>query len=101
MECPRCHSDNPSETRFCGKCGLALHPIGETADSETETLDTPIRELTTGSTFAGRFQIIEELGKGGMGNVYKVLDTKVKEKIALKLIKPEILSDKGTIERFA
>ncbi len=27
----------------------------------------PVQELTTGSTFAGRYQIIEELGKGGMG----------------------------------
>ncbi len=66
----------------------------------TETLHTPVRELTTGSTFAGRYQVIEELGHGGMGRVYKVFDTKIKEKIALKLINPEIASDKETIERF-
>ncbi|HDZ26459.1 MAG TPA: serine/threonine protein kinase, partial [Candidatus Aminicenantes bacterium] len=35
------------------------------------------------------------------GKVYKVLDTKIKEKIALKLLKPEIASDKNTIERFS
>ncbi|MCX6575120.1 MAG: protein kinase, partial [Candidatus Aminicenantes bacterium] len=58
-------------------------------------------ELTTGSTFAGRYQIIEELGKGGMGRVYKVFDTKIKEKVALKLIKPEVASDSETIERFS
>ncbi len=69
--------------------------------SKTETLQAPIKELTTGSTFAGRYQIIEELGKGGMGRVYKVFDTKIKEKIALKLIKPEIASDRETIERFS
>jgi serine/threonine protein kinase/tetratricopeptide (TPR) repeat protein len=57
--------------------------------------------LTTGSTFANRYQIIEELGKGGMGKVYKAFDTKIKEKIALKLIKPEIASDPETIERFS
>jgi len=66
----------------------------------TETLQMPLHELTTGSTFAGRYQIIEELGHGGMGQVYKVFDTKIKEKVALKLIKPEIASDKETIERF-
>jgi serine/threonine protein kinase/Tfp pilus assembly protein PilF len=66
----------------------------------TETLETPKEELTTGSTFAGRYQIIEELGKGGMGRVYKVLDKETSEKIALKLIKPEIASDKNTVERF-
>jgi serine/threonine protein kinase/tetratricopeptide (TPR) repeat protein len=67
----------------------------------TETLQTPVHELTTGSTFAGRYQIIEELGHGGMGRVYKVFDTKIKEKIALKLIRSEIASDKETIERFS
>lgn len=66
----------------------------------TETLETPKEELTTGSTFAGRYQIIEELGKGGMGKIYKVLDKEINAKIALKLIKPEIAADKKTIERF-
>jgi serine/threonine protein kinase/tetratricopeptide (TPR) repeat protein len=66
----------------------------------TETLHTPVRELSTGSTLAGRFEVIEELGKGGMGRVYKVFDTKTKEKIALKLLKPEVSSDDEAIERF-
>jgi serine/threonine protein kinase/Flp pilus assembly protein TadD len=36
-----------------------------------------------------------------MGRVYKVFDSKIKEKVALKLIKPEVASDKETIERFS
>ena len=36
-----------------------------------------------------------------MGRVYKVFDTKIKEKVALKLIKPEVASDEDTIERFS
>ncbi len=51
--------------------------------------------------FAGRYQVIEELGHGGMGRVYKVLDTEIKEKIALKLLRPEIALDKETVERFS
>jgi serine/threonine protein kinase len=66
----------------------------------TETLQTPVHELTTGSTFAGRYQVIEELGHGGMGRVYRVLDKKLNEEVALKLIKPEIAADKETIKRF-
>jgi serine/threonine protein kinase/cytochrome c-type biogenesis protein CcmH/NrfG len=60
----------------------------------------PPRELTTGSTFARRYQVIEDLGHGGMGRVYKVFDMEVREKLALKLLNPEIASDERTIERF-
>jgi serine/threonine protein kinase/Tfp pilus assembly protein PilF len=115
MKCPKCHFENPEESSFCSKCGTGIR--GHVPDSpesgtcpqnskdirseDTETLKTPIKELTTGSTFAGRYQVIEELGKGGMGRVYKVFDSDIKEKVALKLLKPEIASDRETIERFS
>jgi len=98
IQCPKCHHENPDDTIYCGKCTTPLKPPEDV--EVTETIETPKEELTTGSTFAGRYQIIEELGKGGMGKVYKAHDTKIKEKIALKLIKPEIAKDKKTIERF-
>jgi serine/threonine protein kinase/Tfp pilus assembly protein PilF len=97
--CPKCETNNPDTLKFCGECGTQLPSIEDI--EVTETIETPKEELTTGSTFAGRYQIIEELGKGGMGKVYKVQDTKIKEKIALKLIKPEIAKDKKTLERFS
>jgi serine/threonine protein kinase len=98
IECPKCQHENPDETAFCGKCATPLPHREEVVP--TKTMETSTEELTTGSAFAGRYQIIEELGKGGMGRVYKVLDKETKEKIALKLIKPEIAADKKTIERF-
>ena len=104
--CPKCHSDNPESSRFCADCGTQLgvteeKPIEPIKPIEhTETLQSPREELTTGSTFAGRYRIIEELGKGGMGKVYKADDIELKEKVALKLIKSEISSDKNTVERF-
>jgi serine/threonine protein kinase/tetratricopeptide (TPR) repeat protein len=99
ITCPKCQHENPDETLYCGKCATSL-PSPDEAEV-TETIEAPKEELTTGSAFAGRYQIIEELGKGGMGRVYKAHDTKIKEKIALKLIKPEIAKDKKTIERFS
>jgi len=100
IKCPRCHSENPETKQFCGDCGTPLPSLRDIHPEVTETLQTAVRDLTTGSTFAGRYQIIEELGKGGMGRVYKVFDTEIKEKIALKLLKPEIGIDQEMIERF-
>jgi serine/threonine protein kinase/tetratricopeptide (TPR) repeat protein len=101
VKCPKCHFENPPDTRFCGNCAAPLVSLKDNSGSPTETLQTPLHELATGSTFAGRYQIIEELGHGGMGRVYKVFDTDIKEKIALKLLRPEIALDKETVERFS
>ncbi len=100
VKCPKCQAENPETKQFCADCGTQLPSPKDVHPEVTETLQTTIKELTTGSTFAGRYQVIEELGKGGMGRVYKVYDTKTKEKIALKLLKPEISSDEDAIERF-
>lgn len=59
-----------------------------------------MQELKIGETFAKRYQVIGDLGKGGMGRVYKVLDKEIKEVVALKILKPEIAEDKKVIERF-
>jgi len=99
IECPKCHSDNTDTARFCSNCATPLPSSKEIP--VTETLEKPTEELTRGTTFANRYEIIEELGKGGMGKVYRVEDKKIKEEVALKLIKPEIASDKKTIERFS
>jgi TolB-like protein/predicted Ser/Thr protein kinase len=105
MKCPQCGSDNTSDSRFCKTCAApvaraeTLPPTERPADP-TETLGVIITELRTGTTFAGRYEVIEELGKGGMGRVYKVYDQKTREKIALKLLKPEVAADEQAIERF-
>ena len=100
MKCPKCHSDNTNTARFCSDCGTSLTSAVEAQPSFTKTLETPVEKLTRGTLFAGRYEIIEQLGQGGMGSVYRVEDTRINEEIALKLIKPEISSDKKTIERF-
>jgi len=104
VKCPKCQSENPPESTYCGKCAGRLDKFREPAEpfpSVTKTLEMASEELTTGSTFAGRYQVIEELGAGGMGRVYKVLDTKIGEKIALKLLRPEAILDRNAHERFS
>ena len=101
MKCARCGADNSGSQRFCGECGTKLTQPRESPTAQTAEIQTPDSELRTGTTFAGRYQVIEELGKGGMGRVYKVLDTRINEKIALKLIRRDLCPDKETVERFS
>jgi len=100
MKCPKCHSENSKGARFCSSCAAPLTDAEDAQPAFTRTLETPMENLTRGTLFAGRYEIIEELGKGGMGTVYRAEDKKAKEEIALKLIKPEIAAQKKTIERF-
>jgi serine/threonine protein kinase/Tfp pilus assembly protein PilF len=97
-KCPKCKTTNPDTLKFCGECGTRL-PSLEDAEV-TETMEAPKVELTRGTTFADRYEIIEELGKGGMGRVYRVEDKKLEQEIALKLIKPEVAKDEKAVERF-
>ena len=97
MKCPKCHTENPADSTYCSKCAAPLSTPKVRPTSVTKTLEMPTKELTIGSTFAGRYQIIEEIGRGGMGRVYKVVDKDVEEKVALKLLNPEIADAKKQI----
>jgi len=100
MKCPKCHFENPPNSNYCSKCATQLPLSEETSVPHTKTLETPVKELTRGTTFAERYEFIEELGIGGMGRVYKVFDKKINEDVAIKILKPEISEDEKTIERF-
>ena len=94
VTCPNCRTENPSGSRFCHNCAS---PLQETL---TKTVRSPTFEITRGDLFAGRYEIIEELGQGGMGKVFKAFDRTINEVVAVKLIRPEISVNDKAIERF-
>jgi serine/threonine protein kinase/tetratricopeptide (TPR) repeat protein len=100
MKCPRCDFINPENTKFCGNCATQLLFADETLEGHTATLSNPMPDIMRGSVLSDRYEIIEEIGKGGMGKVYKAYDRDVDENIAMKIIRPEIASNTEIIARF-
>lgn len=83
---------------------VALTPAERRSVSSGEVLP-PMRPsqvsslLTPGSTFAGRYAIREILGAGGMGVVYRAMDTQLQEVVAIKTLKPDAMGAEN-VERF-
>lgn len=99
-KCPNCQKEVSDDTNFCNFCGAALVAAGEIWNDSTKTMQIPLLTLKRGEIFAGRYEIIENLGQGGMGKVFRVVDLQLDEEVSLKILKPEIAANKNTIERF-
>ena len=61
VKCQKCQSDNPETASFGADCSTQLPSPEDIA--VTETIEAPREELARGTTFAKRYEIIEELGK--------------------------------------
>jgi hypothetical protein len=79
IRCPYCHNpirladDNPDEV-LCPVCG-----------SNFRVQDTRITTMTSGMRQIGKFQLLERVGVGGFGAVWRARDTELDRLVALKL----------------
>jgi tRNA A-37 threonylcarbamoyl transferase component Bud32 len=94
---------NPDQQENCQQCGAGLPRIRIEARSAMNEVQQPGKsqlQFRRGQVVAGRYTVLNLIGQGGMGCIYKVHDNTLGEDVALKTLLPQFLQDKLVLERF-
>ena len=84
VRCSACGEDNPSEAKFCGKCG---RPV-------LSAMPKP------GDIIADRYRMVARIGQGAMGTVYRAEHVQISKVMAIKLLRPELEQNPENVIRF-
>jgi len=104
--CTSCQTSNPDSAEHCVNCGVPLAAgerqmpdAGSSGSSSASSRDS-LADFRPGDIIAERYKIVESLGAGGMGVVYRVFDMVLNEDVALKVMATRLLQDQMAIQRF-
>ncbi len=87
--CPQCSGICDSAHKFCATCGFPISKIAE------QSVDPVI-----GRTLPGGYCILELVGVGGMGRVYRAEQTALGRTVAVKIIHPHLVGEENAAARF-
>jgi serine/threonine-protein kinase len=114
QECPRCHARFDEPSRFCRQCGAdltrgssSLPAKSDPSRDATAPLDAIVDRRLSDSNQAwlgkivdGRYRVIEVLGRGGMGVVYRVEHLRMGKIAAMKVLHRDLAQDVDVVARF-
>ncbi len=90
--CPECR--HRTESRACEKCGTPT--LLESAFTGSQQKPDPL----IGQVFDERYTVVDRIGKGGMGSVYRARQLTMGRDVALKVLNPELAEDADSAGRF-
>lgn len=100
VKCPKCDLANPAGQAVCTRCHTALPRVSIEARSGPPPLDMREVSFRRGQMIANRYTVIDLIGRGGMGCIYRVRDNALNDEVALKTLLPQFARDKVVVERF-
>ncbi|MCC6144986.1 MAG: protein kinase, partial [Candidatus Hydrogenedentes bacterium] len=100
VKCPRCFHVNPDGQDECEQCHAPLPRIHIEAKPGPAAATSSAITFHQGQLVANRYTVMNIIGRGGMGCIYKVHDRILGEEVALKTLLPQLVQDKLVVERF-
>ena len=105
MNCPSCNKLLADEALFCSDCGVSVSTV-RINSSTSEQLDrstTPTKvrkDPLLGHVLDSKYKLLERLGEGGMGAVYRALRLHIGDEVAVKVLHRDLVIEEQAIERF-
>jgi len=112
MKCDSCQNVLADDAQFCGTCGMATarYPSDAAtqidaqkvtnADGPTPTSEQNTPDPRVGLILDSKYKLIESLGQGGMGSVFRAERLHIGDEVAVKLLHRDLVREKHALERF-